>query len=122
MASHNHGGASSNLSIHKPIDVKKLTLGVASVALGTTFILANSTVAHADDANPNQGSSDNSAIVTNGDANQGTAVNLPASQLDDDSDHTGEPSVPEENRPSNCSNLDCRWSGAGSKTGNHTNK
>ena len=94
MASHNHGGASSNLSIHKPIDVKKLTLGVASVALGTTFILANSTVAHADDANPNQGSSDNSAIVTNGDANQGTAVNLPASQLDDDSDHTGEPSVP----------------------------
>lgn len=85
------------MSIHKPIDVKKLTLGVASVALGTTFILANSTIAHADDANPNQGSSDNSAIVTNGDANQGTAVNLPASQSDDDSDHTGEPSVPEEN-------------------------
>lgn len=85
------------MSIHKPIDVKKLTLGVASGALGTTFILANSTIAHADDANPNQGSSDNSAIVTNGDANQGTAVNLPASQSDDDSDHTGEPSVPEEN-------------------------
>ena len=80
MVSHNHGGASSNLSIHKPIDVKKLTLGVASVALGTTFILANSTIAHADDANPNQGSSDNSAIVTNGDANQGPAVNLPESE------------------------------------------
>lgn len=70
---------------------------MASVALGTTFILANSTIAHADDANPNQGSSDNSAIVTNGDTNQGPAVNLPASQSDDDSDHTGEPSVPEEN-------------------------
>ncbi|WP_242363838.1 Rib/alpha-like domain-containing protein [Limosilactobacillus antri] len=97
MVNHDRAGAPLNQLVHKPTAVKKLTLGVASVALGTTFILANSAVAQAADTTPNQGSNDNSTVVTNGSANQGAVVNLSASQSDDDSDHTGEPSVPEEN-------------------------
>ena len=97
MVNHNHAGTPLNQSIHKPITVKKLTLGVASVALGTTFILANSNVAHAANTNPSQGLNDNSTVVMNGGTNQGAVVNLSASQSENDNDHAGETSVPEEN-------------------------
>lgn len=61
--------------------LRKLSVGVASVLLGTTFYFGMGNVAHADVVSPNQGADNNTQVTQAGQQNaglQGNEVNLPA--------------------------------------------
>lgn len=61
--------------------LRKLSVGVASVLLGTTFYFGMGNAAHADVVSPNQGVDNNTQVTQAGPQNagsQGNAVNLPS--------------------------------------------
>lgn len=61
--------------------LRKLSVGVASVLLGTTFYFGMGNAAHADVVSPNQAAANNTEVTQAGPQNagsQGNAVNLPA--------------------------------------------
>ena len=55
--------------------LRKLSVGVASVFLGTTFYFWMSNVAHADVVSPNQGADNNTQVTQAGQQNAGLQAN-----------------------------------------------